>query len=932
MSLPSGNDFYKPDQNIYSTINGNKIKFESSTKKVEVYANNIQDGKGIDLTNENIYCSNIPNDDSNAILGIIGLDGNNKWIRTTKGGGAGVGGDVYLAGNPNNLLENIYVDNCQQIFKGLVSLNSVTPTATQNWTDLLVIEPDVTIPEQLNISKISSLPQSKVDNLVQNLIDFNTNISNNAAQISTNQTNITQNEQNIITALTNINTNIQNISSNTAAINANADTIFNCARLNENNTFQGGYFNLYNGDVILNNIKTGEEDVLGIDANGKIKVHTQGVSDIYALLFNNTGRIGDFVPPQTLAGNNLFRGNTVAGGITYFLNDPNPPNPPPPHATAARRAISLIHQDIHTPSTLYQEITLGVRNLTTGSTPLQSMCEISHPIFINNMNANGALDTKGSYATGSGVDYYHAIEINNEETNGTAFFPAIALRWNTADGSKKQAYQTNFSNNVVRFDNISSNIITPAYEWRTASGASGNELPVLNMKLSADTGLTLNTANWNGAPACRIDMSQYQPSPSRTPNTNPEIIFRSVSVLSPHTETSKSIESYLIEDSIKIGGSTLIEPAIVQDTDLIISCKSNNYETINPDPTPTLKFRVRDNSDLSKMYDESIYLTPSSVSIGTQFKYASRMNFSTTLSTWAGEARGGVTGNYEGDSGDGMMIQGSPPTYDSSIYSDELCFSCNSPALLSQYTDGSTTDKNPGAFNPDGSFGDFTFRQWGFSIKTNTPNIVERLTKHLTLWCNDLGANVFTTCRAQQRISIGYFETNAPNSRFNFTGTHHAAAKPETSTDKNLFQESMVGKVIIANGTIKPLNVRKIDDACPEVQLCEKEKDKRVIGVVGGYEKDGELRVDKTCTAWRGHLYKDENRIIINALGEGLIWITKNGENLENGDYLCSSSRIGYAQKQDDDICHNYTIAKITEDIIWGSENERLSACIYYCG
>ena len=56
----------------------------------------------------------------------------------------------------------------------------------------------------------------------------------------------------------------------------------------------------------------------------------------------------------------------------------------------------------------------------------------------------------------------------------------------------------------------------------------------------------------------------------------------------------------------------------------------------------------------------------------------------------------------------------------------------------------------------------------------------------------------------------------------------------------------------------------------------------------------------------------NERRVLINSLGEGGIWICNKNGTLENGDYITSSSVIGYGVKQQDDILHNYTVAKIT--------------------
>jgi hypothetical protein len=55
-----------------------------------------------------------------------------------------------------------------------------------------------------------------------------------------------------------------------------------------------------------------------------------------------------------------------------------------------------------------------------------------------------------------------------------------------------------------------------------------------------------------------------------------------------------------------------------------------------------------------------------------------------------------------------------------------------------------------------------------------------------------------------------------------------------------------------------------------------------------------------------------DNRIYINSLGEGALWVSNKNGNLESGDYITTSMLPGYGEKQDDDLLHNYTVAKIT--------------------
>jgi len=52
--------------------------------------------------------------------------------------------------------------------------------------------------------------------------------------------------------------------------------------------------------------------------------------------------------------------------------------------------------------------------------------------------------------------------------------------------------------------------------------------------------------------------------------------------------------------------------------------------------------------------------------------------------------------------------------------------------------------------------------------------------------------------------------------------------------------------------------------------------------------------------------------MIINSVGEGAIWVCNANGNIENGDYIQSSNYLGYGEKQDDDLLHNYTVAKAT--------------------
>ncbi len=52
--------------------------------------------------------------------------------------------------------------------------------------------------------------------------------------------------------------------------------------------------------------------------------------------------------------------------------------------------------------------------------------------------------------------------------------------------------------------------------------------------------------------------------------------------------------------------------------------------------------------------------------------------------------------------------------------------------------------------------------------------------------------------------------------------------------------------------------------------------------------------------------------MIVNSGGEGGIMVINSDGNIETGVYITSSDYLGYGEKQDDDLLHNYTVAKAT--------------------
>ena len=89
----------------------------------------------------------------------------------------------------------------------------------------------------------------------------------------------------------------------------------------------------------------------------------------------------------------------------------------------------------------------------------------------------------------------------------------------------------------------------------------------------------------------------------------------------------------------------------------------------------------------------------------------------------------------------------------------------------------------------------------------------------------------------------------------------------------------------------------------------------------------------------------NENRLIVNSVGEGAICVCNTNGNIENGDYIHSSELSGYGEKQDDDLLHNYTVAKAVMDCTFELDSPydhcyeiengvrvAFIACTYHCG
>jgi len=145
-----------------------------------------------------------------------------------------------------------------------------------------------------------------------------------------------------------------------------------------------------------------------------------------------------------------------------------------------------------------------------------------------------------------------------------------------------------------------------------------------------------------------------------------------------------------------------------------------------------------------------------------------------------------------------------------------------------------------------------------------------------------------------------------------FTGAH------EVKFAQDFPEDIRPGWIVSVTGRAEK---RKKDDGqislsstLPTVTVTQKDKDKAVLGVL---VSEGPLHEDHWYEAQEGERFG-----VVNALGEGRVWVTDINREIEAGDYITTSPVAGYGQLQDDDLLHSYTVGKAIETVEWDSVSD----------
>jgi hypothetical protein len=194
------------------------------------------------------------------------------------------------------------------------------------------------------------------------------------------------------------------------------------------------------------------------------------------------------------------------------------------------------------------------------------------------------------------------------------------------------------------------------------------------------------------------------------------------------------------------------------------------------------------------------------------------------------------------------------------------------------------------------------------------PNNNDDLKARMAFYVNDGGGSSIGSGDV-----AGYFDYDSGGGQVNFTGQHRTFIKDIPITQSELFEGLIVSanqnKYIKMDGGIEAgSNAVTINESLPIVSLSNVATDKKCFGVIS-YPENSETREDRYGRLFcRFKKERGDTRVYINSVGEGAIWVTNINGNLESGDYITTSNVAGYGMLQDDDILHNYTVAKITMD------------------
>ena len=163
----------------------------------------------------------------------------------------------------------------------------------------------------------------------------------------------------------------------------------------------------------------------------------------------------------------------------------------------------------------------------------------------------------------------------------------------------------------------------------------------------------------------------------------------------------------------------------------------------------------------------------------------------------------------------------------------------------------------------------------------NSQSVVKALPTQVTV-TNSGNMGINTTTPSEKLHVIG--NILASGTITPFTGAHITPSR---------YTQEDIGKIVSSNGHIQDI---QINNAWPQTVLSSKSNDPGVYGVVS------EIKENPDSSA------------LVNAVGEGAVWVCDIAGPLSNGDLITTSVVTGYGQKQAEPSIYNYTAARAIMD------------------
>jgi hypothetical protein len=165
-----------------------------------------------------------------------------------------------------------------------------------------------------------------------------------------------------------------------------------------------------------------------------------------------------------------------------------------------------------------------------------------------------------------------------------------------------------------------------------------------------------------------------------------------------------------------------------------------------------------------------------------------------------------------------------------------------------------------------------------------------------------------------------YFANDTGFDYWNFTGQHRC--KPVNNA---IISKDREGYIVKSSGKYKETNNKSgnnihnisISESLPIVDITNKRDDKAVLGVISMVDDMGKKNTRDDRNGPVGIFESKDNgddRVYVNSIGEGAVWVSDMNGPIENGDYITTSDIPGVGMKQESAHMMNYTVAKITMD------------------